>query len=283
MTRRTIADLRTIVTGATSGIGRALAIELVRQRACVVAMGRREERLQELESTVGPADRFAWLAGDVTKSADRGAAIELCCRRFGGLDALVNNAGIGALGPFAEAENERLRRVMEVNLFAPVEFIREALPHLRGGRTPIVVNVGSVLGHRAVPGKSEYCASKFALHGLSDALRIELGREGIDVLLVSPSTTQSEFFEVAGERDSSASGGEDHRGAHSPRSPSSRPPGFRSFMSPRGMSAETVARRIVVAMRRGRREIILSAGGIALVWLDRLCPPLAEWMIARWG
>lgn len=253
MTHRQIAGLKTIVTGATSGIGRAITIELVRQEACVVAMGRREERLRELESIVAAAERFVWVAGDVTKSADRVAAIDLCCSRFGGLDSLVNNAGIGALGPFAEADEERLRRVMEVNVFAPAEFIREALPHLRAGRTPIIVNVGSVLGHRAVPGKSEYCASKFALHGLTDSLRMELGREGIDVLLVSPSTTESEFFEMAG-----------------------------AAKSPRGMSAETVAHRIVTAMRRGRREIILSAGGKTLVWLDRLCPPLADWLIARW-
>ena len=275
MTRRTIAGLRTIVTGTTSGIGRALAIELVRQGACVLAMGRREERLRELESELAssgtpqrafptaPVDRFAWLAGDVTRPADRAAAIDLCCQRFGGLDALVNNAGIGGLGPFADADDKRLREIMEVNLFAPAEFIRQALPHLRAGRTPIVVNVGSVLGHRAVPGKSEYCASKFALHGLSDALRLELGREGIDVLLVSPSTTQSEFFEVA------RSPRETNREAHA-----SRPPG--------GMPAEVVARRMAAAMRRGRREIILSPGGKLLVWLDRLCPPLADWILARW-
>jgi short-subunit dehydrogenase len=265
MTRRGIAGLRTIVTGATSGIGRALAIELVRGGACVVAMGRREERLRELAASVAAAERFAWLTGDVTKADDRTAAIGLCCQRFGGLDALVNNAGSGALGPFAEADESQLRQIMEVNFFAPAEFIRQALPHLRAGRTPIVVNIGSVLGHRAVPGKSEYCASKFALHGLSDALRIELGREGFDVLLVSPSTTQSEFFEVAGK---------------------SRPPGGGAATgvgSSSGMPAEVVAQRIVAAMRSGRREIILSAGGNLLVWLDRLCPPLADWLLRRWG
>ena len=253
MTRRSTRGLRTIVTGATSGIGRALAVELVRGGACVVALARREERLREMESELAAAaDRFAWLAGDVTLPQDRAAAIDLCVQRFGGLDALVNNAGIGALGKFAEADEARLRRVMEVNFFAPALFTREVLPHLHRGRTPIVVQVGSVLGHRAVPGKSEYCASKFALHGLSDALRLELAREGIDVLLVSPSTTQSEFFEVAGER------------------------------SPAGMPAATVARRIASAMRTGRREIILSTGGNLLVWLDRLCPPLADWAISRW-
>src|SRR6185503_10392011 len=96
-----------------------------------------------------------------------------------------------------QADEARLRQVFEVNLFAPAEFIREALPALRTGTTPIVVNVGSVLGHRAVPEKSEYCASKFALHGLTDALRSELAASQVDVLLVSPSTTESEFFERA--------------------------------------------------------------------------------------
>src|SRR5205085_10807559 len=109
----------------------------------------------------------------------------------------INNAGIGAVGPFEDAGEERLRRVMEVDFFAPAELIRGALPLLKGGHHPIIVNIGSVLGHRAVPGKSEYCASKFALHGFSDALRAELAPQGIDVLLVSPSTTVSEFFDVA--------------------------------------------------------------------------------------
>jgi len=276
MTRRSIAGLRTIVTGATSGIGRALAIELVRGGAKVVALARREERLRELEVAIAAADRFVWLTGDVTRREDRIAAIDLCCQRFGGLDALVNNAGIGAQGPFAEADEARLRQVMEVNLFAPAQFLREALPHLRAGAQPIVVNVGSVLGHRAVPGKSEYCASKFALHGLSDALRLELGREGIDVLLVSPSTTQTEFFDVAGRfrlPGGTSPGSEalagDARSGSASRTHS-------------GMPAETVARRIVTAIRRGSREIILSPGGKLLVWLDRLCPPLADWLISRW-
>ena len=258
MARRSIAGLRAIVTGASSGIGRALVVELIRGGASVVAMARRVERLQELESEVAAPERFAWIAGDVTSKGDRAAAIELCRQRFGGFDALVNNAGIGALGPFAEADEARLRQVFEVNFFAAAELLREALPHLRQGKSPIIVNIGSVLGHFAVPGKSEYCASKFALHGLSDALRIELGREGIDLLLVSPSTTSSEFFDRAiGEREASA---------------------FR-FGS---MTPESVARRIVRAIRLGRREIILSPGGNLLVWLDRLCPPLAHWFVSRW-
>jgi short-subunit dehydrogenase len=259
MARRRIQGLRAIVTGASSGIGRELVKALIAGGASVVAMARRQERLEELAGQIAAVERLAWIAGDVTSAADRAAAIDLCERRFGGLDALVNNAGIGAVGPFALAGDDRLRQIMEVNLFAPAEFIRQALPSLRQGKHPIVVNVSSVLGHRAVPSKSEYCASKFALHGFSDSLRTELAREGIDVLVVSPSTTQSEFFERALGRNDEPQG---------------------RFGR---MPAEVVARRTVAAMRAGRREIILSAGGKLLVWLDRLCPPLADWVVSRWA
>lgn len=259
MAIRSIDGLRVIVTGASSGIGRALVLELIRGGAKVIAFARRSERLEELEAAVSDSVNLRCLAGDVTKRGDRAAALELAQRDFGGLDALVNNAGVGALGRFDQADDARLRHIMEVNLFAPAEFIREALPALRAGTKPIIVNVGSVLGHRAVPDKSEYCASKFALHGLSDALRTELATSGIDVLLVSPSTTVSEFFDVA-------SGG-------APRRPS-------RFGA---MSAEAVARQTVAAMKRGRREIILSVSGKLLVWIDRVCPPLADWIVARWA
>ncbi len=257
MVHRKISGLRTIITGATSGIGRALTIELVRRGARVLAVGRRADRLTTLASEVTQPSNYRSLPGDVTNHADRRAAIELAQREFGGLDCLVNNAGIGALGPFDQADEARLRQIMEVNFFAPAEFIREALPLLATGHKPIIVNVSSVLGHRAVSDKSEYCASKFALHGFSDALRAELAPRAIDVLLVSPSTTSSEFFDSA-----LGTSNQNHYlfGA---------------------MSAETVARRTANAIAAGRHEIILSAGGKLLVWLDRLCPPLADWLVQR--
>lgn len=266
MARRAIEGLRVIVTGASSGIGRALVSELVERGARVAALARRQERLDELAEELAAGERLVCVAGDVTRPADRAAALARCREKFGGVDCLVNNAGIGGLGPFAEAGPDRLRRIMEVNLFVAAEFTREALPLLRRGTAPLVVNVGSVLGHVAIPGKSEYCASKFALHGLSDALRIELGREGIDVLLASPSTTSSEFFDRAEE----ASGKPAHEGTRSAKLRGAMPPA-------------AVARQIVSAMQRGRREIILSAGGKLLVWIDRLCPPLASWILRRWS
>lgn len=261
MSRRTISGLRAIVTGASSGIGLALARELNGQGADLVLSARREERLARLADELRAGGRqVVYRAGDITSAAIRASLLEASRDQLGGLDLLINNAGVGAIGPFALATEERLRQVMEVNFFAPAEMMRNAIELLQDGRQPMIVNISSVLGHRAVPRKSEYCASKFALHGLSDAVRAELKGSGIDLLLVSPSTTESEFFDRVLENKSR-----------------------RSRLSFSGMPAEHVARQVVRAIRRGRQEIILSPGGKLLVWLDRLSPPLVNRLVARFG
>jgi short-subunit dehydrogenase len=260
MSRRTIQGMRGLVTGASSGIGRELARQLVAAGAGLVVTARRRSALETLvDESRGLPGHLVAIDGDVTDARHRERLLAAARDELGGLDLLINNAGVGAIGPFADAAPERLRRVMEVNFFAPVELIRQALPLLRGGRTPLIVNIGSVLGHRAVPRKSEYCASKFALHGFSDALRAELAGEGIGVLLVSPSTTRTEFFDNVLEN---ATG------------PAGNPSG--------AASAASVARQTLRAIRRGRHEIILTPGGKLLVWLDRLCPTLADWLVARY-
>lgn len=259
MARRSLAGLRVLLTGASSGIGRELAIQLVEQGAKVLALARREDRLEHLAREINRPDQFTFRVADVTNPQQRAEVIQSCRDHWNGLDVLLNNAGSGAIGPFVAADEARLRQVMEVNFFAPVELTRLALPLLRQGHKPMVVNVSSVLGHRAVPQKSEYCASKFALHGFSDALRAELVGDKIDVLLVSPSTTQTEFFDkVAGNTQ--------------------KPHGRFGAKSP-----AYVARATLRAIRAGRHEVILSTGGRFLVWLDRLCPPLADRLVAWWG
>ncbi len=251
-----------IVTGASSGIGAALSAELHEAGAQLLLTARRADRLQALATQLGSQGKpVVWMPGDITCESVRAELLDVVQRQWGGLDVLINNAGVGARGTFITATQERLRRVMEVNFFAPVEFIRKMLPLLRRGRQPLIVNISSVLGHRAVPGKSEYCASKFALHGFSDALRAELKGDGVEVLLVSPSTTRSEFEQSVVEDTA----GED-----------------RSWRMGQ-MTSEQVARQTVRAIRQGRHEIILSPGGKLLVWLDRLSPPLVNRLVARFG
>lgn len=266
MARRQIAGSRAIITGASSGIGWEIALELARQKAKLVVTARREDRLNRLVDEIKKLGGEAHaVPGDITDPDLRKRLLETAVERLGGLDLLVNNAGVGAIGYFSDASPERLRKIMEVNFFSAIELIRSALPLLLEGRRPMIVNVSSVLGHRGIPKKSEYCASKFALHGMSDALRCEFMPRGIDVLLVSPSTTATEFF------DSVIDGGGDEGKATLP------------WLNWGQMSSRSVARKSVRAMRKGKHEIILTPGGKILVMLDRLMPSIMNRIVARFG
>lgn len=261
MPKREIRGCRAIVTGASSGIGRALSLELARQGASLVLLARREDRLRQLADEIRrDGGCVETIVGDVTDSVARREAIEAARMRLGGLDALVNNAGVGAMGMFEKADPDRLRRVMDVNFFALVEMTRLALPLLKQGKNPILVNVSSILGHRGVPYSTEYCASKFAVQGFSEALRAELARDGVDVLVVSPGTTKTEFFDSVLEK------------TDEPRWPTHG-----------AVPAEYVARKTVQAMRSGRHEIIPFGWGKVLCLLNRLAPGLMDRVMARYA
>jgi short-subunit dehydrogenase len=258
--KRDLHDRRAIVTGASSGIGRETALALARAGAGVVVVARREDRLSELAAQISALGRpVEMVTGDITEAETRQRAIDTAQTKLGGLDILVNNAGIGAMGLFQDADPQRVRRIMEVNFFALVEMTRLALPLLRQGVKPMVVNISSILGHRAVPYSSEYCASKFAVRGFSESIRTEFTRLGIDVLVVSPGTTETEFFDRVIER------------TEEPKWPKSRP-----------VSAAEVARQMVRAIRAGRHEIIPYRWGRVLCWLNRLSPRLVDWMMTRY-
>ena len=261
MARRDILGSRALVTGASSGIGRAIAKELARQGGKVVCMARREDRLQALakEIEVGGGS-VVTVAGDVTNAEVRKRGIEAAVASFGGLDILVNNAGVGAIGPFESGDPERVRRIMEVNFFALVEMTRLALPHLKQGRAPIIVNISSILGRRGVPHNSEYAASKFAVHGFSESIRAELVGSGVDVLVVSPGTTETEFFDQVLE----SKGG--------PKWPEHA-----------AVSADAVARATVRAIRRGSHEITPYLWGKVLVLMNRVSPWFVDKLMARYA
>ncbi|MEK6248822.1 MAG: SDR family NAD(P)-dependent oxidoreductase [Planctomycetales bacterium] len=264
MAKREISGMRTLITGASSGIGREIALELARQGANSVLLARRAEKLESLADQIN-ADaslrgKVEIVVGDVTDQTARSAAIEKAQSAYGGLDALVNNAGIGSFGRFIDGTTERLRQIMEVNFFAPVELIREALPALQAGSSPIVVNVSSILGHRGIPRMHEYCSSKFALQGFTQSLRLELRKIGIDVLMVSPGTTETDFFDqvVHGRGDV-------------------------PWPKGKGTPARSVARATVKAIRRGKREIIPSLLGWLLVWANKSAPSLVDRGMRKYG
>jgi len=261
MSKRKVQGSRAIVTGASSGIGREIALELARHGALQVMVARRQERLHELAAEITAlGGRADCVAGDITDPAVRQGALDTVRSSFGGLDILVNNAGIGAVGLFEHADPERVRRIMEVNFFALVEMTRLALPLLKQGTSPVVVNIGSVLGHRGVPYRSEYSASKFAVQGFSESIRAEFSSIGVDVLVVSPGATKTEFAESVIEHT-----------------------GEPSWPDCGSVTAATVARQTVRAIRRGRQEIIPNRRGRTLYWLNRLSPRLVDRIMARFA
>jgi short-subunit dehydrogenase len=261
MTRRAIKGCRAIVTGASSGIGHALVTELLRRGAKVVATARRGDRLESLASeTRSFPGEIVTIVGDITREETRQALVACATDRWDGIDLLVNNAGIGVIRDFDQSDPDRLRQLMEVNFHAAVEMTRAALPVLRGGRQPMIVNVASILGHRGIPHYTEYCASKFALVGFSEALRAELVEQRVEVLVVSPGTTQSEFFDaLVAEQPGVGSRGEG------------------------GVSPAAVALATVSAIERGRHLIVPNSQGRLLLWLNRLSPRLADALVARFG
>ncbi|QDU57276.1 SDR family oxidoreductase [Aeoliella mucimassa] len=258
MARRDPGSLRALVTGASGGIGRALAIELARRGARLLLMARNAERLAEVAAECQTAGGEAHIvAGDVTQSSDRLAALAAATEHYGGLDLLVNNAGVTSSGDFAGSSPEIMRSIFEVNYFAATELTREAIPLLREGNTPMIVNIGSILGHRAIPLTGEYCASKFALTGWTQSLRAELASQGIDVLLVSPGTTNTEF----------------HQNVVKGRSKL-------PWAGMKGVSAEHVARAAVQAIARGKHEIVPNWRGWWMLVAHRLAPTLLDHVMA---
>jgi short-subunit dehydrogenase len=261
MARRTLAGSRAIVTGASTGIGRELALELARHAVDVVIVARSAAGLEEVAALAADLPgRVEQVAGDITHPDVRTAAIQRAAKVFGGLDILINNAGVGAVGRFEHADPDRLRRVMDVNFFAAVELIRAALPVLRQGIRPIIVNVSSILGRRGIPHMAEYCASKFALAGFSESLRAEVARLGIDVLVVSPGTTATDFHDHLVER-------------------TDKPP----WPSQPRVPAAVVARAAVAAIIAGKHEVVVGLRGRLLCWLARFSPRLVDRMMKRYG
>jgi short-subunit dehydrogenase len=190
---RTLQGIRILITGASSGIGRCIAEQAIRAGARVVLVARCAERLEEVARSLAeiPGAEVIAVAGDVSIEADRTRMLQAAAERFDGLDVLVNNAGVASFGHFSSSSEEVLRQVMEVNFFAAAELIRQAVPLLTRGREPAVVNIASMCGRRGVPAWTEYSASKFALCGLTEALRGEMARFDIDVLLVVPGLTRT--------------------------------------------------------------------------------------------
>jgi short-subunit dehydrogenase len=185
-----------LITGAGSGIGRALAVEASRRGMTVALCGRRAQALSETLSEMAPSGRHLRLRGDVTSPVMRRGMRDYLWRQWGRLDVLINNAGVVAVGPLAYAADAELEQMMAINVVAPMALTREMLPLLRQAIPSRVVNIGSMFGDIPYPLIAGYSASKFALRGLSIALRRELRPYGIGVTYAAPRATKTAAAEA---------------------------------------------------------------------------------------
>lgn len=252
------SNTRALVTGASSGIGQALAASLAEAGAQVLAVGRDSDRLNAT-AAMSVSGQIVPIIADLTSAEDRIRVIQKAQDQFGRLDLLVNCAGVGAYGHFDTHDESVLRRIFEINFFAVAELTRAALPLLRESpNRPTVLNVGSIVARRALPARPEYSASKFALAGLTEALRSEWVRYGIHVMMVNPGFTNTPF--------------EDHLLANT---------AVYQTQSWRSSTARQVAQSILKAVAKQRNEVTLTLKGKLLVLINRLFPRLVDRGLAR--
>lgn len=186
---------RALVTGASSGIGEAVTRLLADAGYQVALLARRRERLDEIAAEL-PAGPHVVLPCDLTDFAAIERAAETLDEALGGLDLLVNNAGIGYRAKVEDLDPEHLRRVFDTNVFALLLTCKATLPLLKRGDRPVVVNVSSVVGRRGIPGQVGYAASKAAVCSIGEGLRIEWAEHGISVTTLNPALTATGFFEA---------------------------------------------------------------------------------------
>lgn len=247
---------RVIVTGASSGIGRALAIALAQRGAVLTLAARRREKLEEVVREV--AERFpssqipVAVPCDVSNAADVAVLVGGAVERLGSVDVLVNNAGISVFGEEARTSVDDYRELMSVNFFGALHSMREVLPFMRRQGSGLIVNIASVAALYGVPYLAAYCASKAALVALSQSLRAELSGSGVGVMVVYPGYTETEIF----EREKRVGGAR-------------RPPG-------KYASAADVAEAATRAIEADARDVYMTVRGRALSVLRGLAPPIVE-------
>ena len=249
-------DKVAIITGASSGIGLATANEFAKQGCKLVVAARNIDKLSELEKELSSITEILSVKCDVTVEQDCKNLIEKSLERFGKIDILVNNAGISMRALFKDLELTVIKEVMDVNFWGTVYCTKYALPHIlnSGGS---IVGVISISGYKGLPARTGYSASKFAVYGFLETLRIEHLHDNLHVMIFAPGFTASNIRQTARVADGSQQG-------ETPRN------------EDKMMSAEECAHHMIKGIKRRKATMVLTPIGKILVLLNKIAPRLVD-------
>jgi short-subunit dehydrogenase len=255
-----LKDKVVIITGASSGIGRALAFEFAKEGAVISAAARSRDKLSRLKEEIEKSgNRIIVVPTDVSKEADCKNLIDKTVAEYGRIDILVNNAGISMRALFQDVNLSVIKQLMDINFWGTVYCTKFALSHLLSAKGSLV-GVSSIAGYKGLPGRTGYSASKFAMQGFLEVVRTENLKKDLHVLIACPGFTTSNIRNTALAADGSQQG-------ESPRN------------EEKMMSAEEVARRIVNAIIKRKRTLILTSQGKLTVWLNKFFPSLMDKLV----
>lgn len=247
-----------IVTGASSGIGEAVAREFARNGSRVVLAARSEESLRKIASEINSEGGEAiFVRTDVSIEDECRRLVEKTVEKYSTIDILINNAGISMRASFDDVDLRVLKRLMDVNFWGTVYCTKYALPYIVANRGS-VVGVSSVAGFHGLPGRTGYSASKFAIHGFLETIRIENLKKGLHVMIIAPGFTATQIRKHALQADGSEQG-------ESPRDENHM------------MAAGYVARWVLKGIRKKKRNKILTWEGRLTALFQRIIPGLVDW------
>lgn len=253
-------DKVVVVTGGTDGIGKALVETLLDMGAKVATCGRNHDKLYQLQSQ-HPSAALHTMVADVSSENDCRRFIETTIKFFGGVDILINNAGISMRAILKDVSLDAIRKVMDINFYGAVYCTKYALQSIIE-RKGTIVGVSSIAGYRGLPGRSGYSASKYALQGWLEAVKTELLHDGVHVMWVCPGFTTSNIRNAALNKDAESHG-------ETPMDEGSM------------MSADECAGHILNAVRKKKRTLVLTFTGKRTVFLNKFFPRLADKLVYK--
>lgn len=249
-----------VVTGGTDGIGKAMVEMLIEAGAKVSTCGRNNDKLYQLQ-TEYPSSPLHTMVADVSNENDCRRLIEMTVKMFDGIDILINNAGISMRAEIKDATIDVIKKVMDINFFGTVYCTKFALPYITE-KKGIIVGISSIAGYRGLPGRSGYSASKFALHGWLESIKVELKDSGVHVMWVCPGFTSSNIRNAALTEEGNQQGS-------SPMDEGTM------------MSAKECAQKILSAVEKRKRTVIMTFTGLRAVFMNKFFPKLTDKLIHK--